>query len=243
MSPASERLDVLAHEHGLSAATRVQLDSLLQTLATDPAAPTTVTDPALAVDTHIADALDALSLDAVRSATQIADIGAGAGIPGLVLAAAIPGAGVSLVESVGKKCEFMRRAAQAAGITNAVVVNLRVEDWTAGIGVHDLVTARAVAPLGVLVEYAAPLLELGGSLIAWKGLIDQQEVNDAAAAASATGMESREVRHQPERRGAVARHLHVYTKVRETPERFPRRTGMARKRPITALFACFGVER
>ena len=243
MGAVHARLDQLAHEHGLSGATVEQLDSFVRTLAHDPTAPTTVTDPVLAVDAHIADSLDALAVEAVRQAIRIADIGAGAGVPGLVLAAALPGASVSLVESVGKKCDFMRRAAETAGLTNAGIVNLRVEDWTGGIGTHDLVTARALAPLGVLIEYAAPLLEVGGSLVAWKGQVDAGELNDAVAAAAATGMQGAEVRHQPERTGARSHYLHVYKKVRATPERFPRRAGMARKRPITALFACFGIER
>jgi 16S rRNA (guanine527-N7)-methyltransferase len=229
-----ERLTALAADFGLSATTLEQLSTLVRILDEDPTAPTTVTDPTQTVDAHIADSLDVLALEAIGRAGCIADIGAGAGFPGLVLAAALPAARVQLVESVGKKCDFIRRAAESAGLSNVEIVNARAEDWPAGIGIHDVVTARALAPLGVLVEYAAPLLHEGGILVAWKGSIDARERDDAAAAAGATGMEFAESLHQPERPGAAERHLHVFKKVRATPERFPRRPGMARKRPISA---------
>ena len=135
------------------------LDALLELLAADPAAPTRITEPGKAVDAHVADALVALELCEVRSARRIADLGSGAGFPGLVLAAALPEAEVSLVEASAKKCEFLTRATDAMGLANVDVVAERAEEWDRGMGRCDLVTARAVAPLNVLVEYAAPLLE------------------------------------------------------------------------------------
>jgi 16S rRNA (guanine527-N7)-methyltransferase len=128
----------------------------------------------------------------------------------------------------------MGRLAAAAGITNALPVHARAEAWPPGIGVHDLVTARALAPLTALVEYAAPLLGDGGHLVAWKGARDEAEEADGLAAADATGMALVEVHAITPRPGADRRHLHVFRKVAPTPERFPRREGMARKRPITA---------
>ena len=120
---------------------------LLELLHADPAAPTTVRDPAAAVDAHVADALVALELDRVRAARRIADLGAGAGFPGLVLAAALPDAAVALVEANGRKCAFLTRAAEAMGLANVEIVAARAESWPDGIGSRDLVTARAVAPL------------------------------------------------------------------------------------------------
>ena len=114
----------------------------------------------------------ALELDEVRRAREIADIGSGAGFPGLVLAAALPDAHVALVESSAKKCAFLERAVGAMRLHNVVAVPERAESWRAGMGSRDLVTARAVAPLNVLVEYAAPLLRVGGALVAWKGRRD-----------------------------------------------------------------------
>ncbi len=209
-----------------------RLDALLALIAEDPTAPTAVRDPARARDVHIADSLSALELPAVAAARAIADLGSGAGFPGLVLADTLPAARVALVESATRKCEFLRRAVAVMELDNADVVHARAEDWPDGIGRHDLVTVRALDMLSVLCEYAAPLLEAGGSLVAWKGARDPSEEADGAAAAAEVGLELVEVRSVTPYRGSRDRHLYLYSKVRPTPNRYPRRPGMARKRPI-----------
>jgi 16S rRNA (guanine527-N7)-methyltransferase len=211
-----------------------QLDRLLELLASDPTAPTTVRDPSAARDVHIADSLSALELPVVAGATAIADIGSGAGLPGLVLAAALPHAQVWLVEAASRKCEFLGRAVGAMELANAHVVHARAEDWPDGVGRHDLVTARAVDTLSVLCEYAAPLLADGGVLVAWKGVRDAGEEADGAAAAAELGLELVEIRPVTPYPTSRDRHLYLYSKVRPTPNRYPRRSGMARKRPISA---------
>lgn len=228
----SERLAELARAYRLPAGAVESLAALLRLLAEDDSAPTTVRRTERAVDVHVADSLSGLELAVVRRASRIADLGAGAGFPGLVLAAALPDARVALVESVGRKCAFMERAIAAAGVANAHVVCARAEEWRDGLGANDVVTARALAPLAVIAEYAAPLLALGGALVAWKGARDPGEEADAGAAAAELGLEEREVRRVEPFAGAEHRHLHVYSKVRETPPRFPRRAGIARKRPL-----------
>ena len=151
-----------------------------------------------------------------------------------MLAAALPAAYVSLVESVGRKCAWLERAVSAMGLTNADVVNARAEAWPAGLGAHDLVTARALASLNVLVEYAAPLLAAGGALVAWKGRRDPAEEADGAAAADALGMVGRDAVQVQPFADARERHLYLYLKVGPTPNGYPRRPGMASKRPIRA---------
>lgn len=228
------RLERLTAAHGLAADAIEPLERLLQLLRADPAAPTTVRDPTAAVDAHIADALVALDLDRMRAARRVADLGSGAGFPGLVLAVALPAAEVALVEANGRKCAFLERAVQEMGLLNVQIVAERVESWTEGIGGRDLVTGRAVAPLAVLIEYAAPLLAPDGALLAWKGRRDGEEERDGAAAAAATGLELSEVRPVEPWVGAEHLHLHVYVKVASTPNRYPRRPGMASKRPLRA---------
>jgi 16S rRNA (guanine527-N7)-methyltransferase len=224
----------LANRYRLPTHVRAPLGALLEALATDPHAPTTVREPSQAVHTHLADSLVALELPDVRAATAIADLGAGAGFPGLPLAIALPAAGVVLVESVARKCAFIGVAAEAAGLTNVEVVADRAESWSAGLGTRDLVTARALAPLAVLAEYAAPLLREGGVLVAWKGRRDAEEERDAVAAADQLGLAVEEVRPVRPYPAAEHRHLHVLRKLAPTPDRFPRRPGMARKRPLGA---------
>jgi 16S rRNA (guanine527-N7)-methyltransferase len=224
----------LTERYGLPAAAASRLSSLLDILADDSHAPTTVRSPEQAVDTHVADSLVALELPDVRAASAIADLGAGAGFPGLPLAVALPVAEAVLVESVARKCAFIRAAADAAGLTNVAVIADRAESWTAGLGTRDLVTARALAPLAVLAEYAAPLLREGGVLVAWKGRRDAEEELDAAVAAEQLGLAVEEIRAVRPYATAEHRHLHVLRKVAPTPDRFPRRPGMARKRPLGA---------
>jgi 16S rRNA (guanine527-N7)-methyltransferase len=231
VSDWERRLGDLAAQYDLSAAQTGALRGVLELLRDDPVAPTTVRDPAAAVDAHVADSLVALELDAVRDARTIADLGAGAGFPGLPLAVALPDARVWLVESVSRKCAFLERAVAAAGAANAEVACGRVESWA--VREVDLVCVRAVAPLAVLAEYAAPLLRVGGGLVAWKGRRDAAEERGGAAAAERLGLELASVVPVRPFPAAEYRHLHLYSKVRLTSPEFPRRPGMARKRPLS----------
>jgi 16S rRNA (guanine527-N7)-methyltransferase len=211
---------------------------LLEALAAEPDPHTTVSSPPEAMDVHVADSLSGLEVEELGRARQIADVGAGAGFPGLVLAVALPRARVDLIESAGRKTAVIGRLAQAARISNARAVTARAEEWAGagaplgGAGAYDAVTARAVAALPVLVEYAAPLLREGGVLVAWKGARVPGEEAAGDAAASVVGLESERVLRVEPFEGARDRHLHVYRKVAPTPERFPRRPGMAAKRPL-----------
>jgi 16S rRNA (guanine527-N7)-methyltransferase len=231
-----ETLAELAAEHRLPDAAADRFGALLDALAAEPDPHTTVSDPARAVDIHLRDSLSALGVDAVREASAIADIGAGAGFPGLPLAIALPGARVDLIESAGRKTAVIGRLAAAAGVENARAVTARAEEWAAGEGrgAYDVATARAVAPLAVLLEYAAPLLRLGGTFIAWKGAPDASEERAGDSAAAELGFERREIRPVTPFKDARELHLYLYSKVRDTPERFPRRPGMAAKRPLDA---------
>jgi 16S rRNA (guanine527-N7)-methyltransferase len=234
-SPVVEaRLNELAERYCLPTEASERLATLLDLVAAETASITSVRDPEQGVDVHVADSLVALDVDAVRAARTLADLGSGGGFPGLVLAIALPDARVALVESVGRKCAFLERAASALRLDNVTVVNARAESWPEGLGVHDVVTARALAPLGVLVEYAAPLLRDGGSLVAWKAHADADEEADAAVAAAALAMTRPAPRAVAPFPGAEARSLYLSLKVGSTPSGYPRRPGMARKRPFRA---------
>lgn len=226
------RLDELARRYGVPSSGVAALEAILALQAADPAASTTVRAVGEAVDRHVADSLVAVDLPAVRHARAIADLGAGAGWPGLALAAALPGARVSLVESAVRHCRYLERAVAAGRLENAVVVHARAEEWAEGIGAHDVVTARALAALPVLCEYAAPLLADGGVLVAWKGAVSSGESSAGAAAAAIVGLEPVEAVAVDPYPAAERRTLHVFRKVAPTPERFPRRAGMAVKRPL-----------
>jgi 16S rRNA (guanine527-N7)-methyltransferase len=229
---ASERLAELAALYGLDERAVAALGAILALQAEDPTASTTVRAPEQAVDRHVADSLVALEVPEVRGARRITDLGAGAGWPGLALAAALPLAHVALVESATRHCRYLETAVSVGGLANVEVVHARAEDWPAGLGAHDLVVARALASLPVVCEYAAPLLEDGGSLVAWKGAVDDAEAAAGASAAVVLGLEPAGVHPVRPWPGAERRTLHRFRKIGPTPPRFPRRPGMAVKRPL-----------
>jgi len=221
----------LLSDRGLPRRLAHQLQALLRLLAGSDA-PTAVHDPARGVNIHLADSLIGLDVPELRNARRVADLGTGAGLPGLPLALALPAARVDLVESQQRKCAFLERAIATLRVTNVAVVCARVEELDGAR--FDAVTARAVATLPVLCEYAAPLLAEAGVLVAWKGAVDRVEEADGLAAAAALGLERVAVRRVEPYRGSERRTLHVFRKVTPTPAGYPRRAGMASKRPLRA---------
>jgi 16S rRNA (guanine527-N7)-methyltransferase len=211
---------------------RAALEKVLELLAEERASVSSVVD-GRAWKVHVADSLTGLEIPELREAGRIADVGAGAGFPGLALAVALPGSRVDLIESIRRKCEFMSGAADAAGITNATVLNTRSEELASGDGreAYDVVTARAVGRLSTLAELASPLLKPNGVLVAWKGKRDPDEEDQLQRAAGGLAMRPETILDVGDRAGSQHRHLHVIRKVTPTPAYLPRRPGMAKKRP------------
>jgi 16S rRNA (guanine527-N7)-methyltransferase len=211
---------------------RAALQKVLDLLADERASVSSITDER-AWKVHVADSLTGLEMRELREATKIADIGSGAGFPGFALATALPQARVDLVESVGRKCDFMQRAIDEAGISNARVINSRSEEWatTEGLEAYEAVTARAVGRLSTLAELASPLLVDGGVLVAWKGKRDEDEEAQLNRAAPQLAMHPEQILHVGPYAGSQHRHLHLIRKRGETPPGLPRRPGMAKKRP------------
>jgi 16S rRNA (guanine527-N7)-methyltransferase len=163
-----------------------------------------------------------------------ADIGSGAGFPGLVLALACPESNWLLLEASGKKCGFLRRCMEELRIENARVLALRAEEAgrdTALRGRFDVATARAVAALPVLLEYALPLLTVGGTFIAAKGpaLAAEEEAAAKALAVLGAALGPRQEFTLP---GGERRVIACYRKTAATPAAYPRRAGMPEKRPL-----------
>lgn len=217
----------------LSEAQRATITLVLELLEVERASVSSVTDPGRAWRVHVADSLTGLEFEQLATARRIADIGSGAGFPGLVLAVALPNAQVDLIESVGRKCEFIQRALDAAGIGNARVLNARSEELAHAEGreAYAAVTARAVGRLSTLAELASPLLVDGGVLVAWKGKRDPDEEAQLANAAQELAMRPEQILHVGPYAGSEHRHLHLLRKSGPTPAELPRRPGMAKKRP------------
>ena len=200
---------------------------------------TAVTEPDAVARLHLLDALSALPLlDALPQASpgsgRALDLGSGGGVPGLVLALARPGRRWLLVDSVRKKADALRGFVETLGVGGVEVVAERAEILGRD-GTHreryGLVVARACAPLPVLVEYALPLLAVGGTLVAWKGRIADEELRAGAAAAAACGGGVPSVHPS----GVVELGDHrfvVVPKAAPTSERYPRRPGQPSRSPL-----------
>jgi 16S rRNA (guanine527-N7)-methyltransferase len=223
----------LTPTHSLDREGRAALEAVLGLLEEERASVSSVTAPQQAWKVHVEDSLTGLEVEELREAERIADIGSGAGFPGLVLAVALPQAEVDLVESVGRKCAFVERAIEATGIGNGRVLCERSEELAAAAGreIYDVVTARAVGRLSTLAELASPLLHEEGVLVAWKGKRDDEEEEQLRQAGERLAMRAEAILDVGDRAGSRHRHLHVLRKVGPTPADLPRRAGMAKKRP------------
>lgn len=198
-----------------------------------------------ALDTLVGDALALLDMLPVQEAAgamppgRLLDLGSGNGAPGLPLAVAAPELRVVLLDSAGKKCEFLSHVVAQLGLSGRVlVVCARSEAYTAagaeGREAFDLVTARAVGELAEIVELAAPALAVGGRLLAVKsgsGVGREKPAGDAAA--TVCGLDPGPVvrlEASPVPDSVCA----AYRKVARTPDWLPRRPGVAGRRPLPA---------
>jgi 16S rRNA (guanine527-N7)-methyltransferase len=209
------------------------LEALLELLA-EPRAPIAGSTVERARQVHIADSLSGLEIEPLRAAGRIADLGSGAGLPGLVLAASRPESRFDLLESISRRCDFLLEAIDRMGLANARVICERSEEWARGEGreAYDAVTARSVGRLAALAELASPLLRDGGVLVAWKGARSDQEEAELARAADRLAMEPIEIRSVRPFQASRNRHIHLLRKNGPTPNELPRRPGMAAKRPF-----------
>jgi 16S rRNA (guanine527-N7)-methyltransferase len=164
---------------------------------------------------HVEGSLAALP-HVARFAGPIVDVGSGGGSPGIPLAAALPDRGVTLLEANARKAAFLERI--AAGFPNVSVVRGRAEEHA--VDVYGVAVARALAPPPVAAEWCLPLVWPGGGVVLYVGRTADLEAVAHVAAKIGGG--------EPELQGGVI----VIPKVAPTPAGFPRRPGMARKRPL-----------
>jgi 16S rRNA (guanine527-N7)-methyltransferase len=204
----------------LDAALRAYRDLLVA----EPVSVTSVRDAGAAWDLHVADALTALDLVLRLEPGTVVDVGSGGGSPGLPIALAA-GIDVTLLEASAAKCDFLRRTCSALGLA-CPVVHGRSEDFARGDGREgfDLALARALAPPAAAAELCLPLVRTGGHVLLWTADTDVAALERVATEVGGALAETAVVRPN--------RHLILLVKCRHTPDRFPRRPGMATKRPL-----------
>lgn len=227
-----ERLVRAADAMGVHVDTDAARDlvELLRRMQSEPQNLTAVSDEAEGVDRHLADSLAALTLELPEG--PVADIGSGGGMPGLVLARMLPQRDVTLIESERRKAEWLARA--SAQMPRVRVCAERTEEVaTREREGFAVVTARAVAPPSSTLELAAPLVAVGGMLVAWTGTDSGGEWAGLAPVARHLGFDdgcARIVTPFPHAR----RMLMVFRKHSAAPAAYPRRPGRATKRPLDA---------
>ena len=193
---------------------------------------TAITDPREMALKHFADSLCLLSYDNLAPSASLIDIGTGAGFPGLPLKIMRGDLQVTLLDSLEKRCNFLHKVISELGLTNIEVVWDRAE--TAGQNQafranFTYATARAVADLPVLLEYALPLLSLYGKFFALKGKKQDSPMDHALTALG--GELSQEVGYNLPITGEERR-LYIFSKLSPTPDKYPRRPGKATKKPL-----------
>src|SRR5437867_2158318 len=167
--------------------------------------------------------------------SPVIDIGTGAGIPGLPFKIARPDLEMTLVEASAKKVQFLQETVQELQLRGMAVFHARAEDLAhdpAHREAYPLALARAVAPLRILAELALPFLHLGGYLATPKGSGAEREVREAATALSVLGGTVQLVKRLELTGPGPVPTLVLVRKAAETPERYPRRAGIPRKRPL-----------
>jgi 16S rRNA (guanine527-N7)-methyltransferase len=188
---------------------------------------TSIREPERLWEVHVEDALTAVPVLRRLAPRSAVDVGSGGGSPGIPLAV-VTGVETTLLEATGTKCAFLRRAVEAVGAPCAVVHD-RSEQFARGAGrdAFDCAVARALAPPPGAAELCLPLVRAGGHAILYTAATDISDVERAAAHVGGAVVETVDV--SPNRR------LIVLAKTAPTPDRFPRRPGMATTRPLVRV--------
>ncbi len=187
---------------------------------------TAITEPEAVIKKHFCDSLLPLSLPHLTKGLCCVDVGSGAGFPGIPIGIMRPDLQITLLDSLGKRVEFLSMICRELSLENCRAVKSRAEDAKEYRESFDVAFSRGVARLSVLSEYCLPLVKKGGVMIALKSLSARDEAAEATHAAEVLGGRICGVF------GGKERNAVVIEKVLPTPEKYPRRAGIPEKRPL-----------
>lgn len=193
---------------------------------------TAITEPKDVAALHLLDSLALIKLAGLERGSLV-DVGCGAGFPGVPVAIARPELEVTLLDSLGKRIDFLRDACGKLGLENVTCVHARAEEFEERER-FDFASSRAVAALPVLCELCLPLVKVGGLMLAMKSTNSKEEINGAKQAMEILGGKIEWVRDYTTPTTDVTHRIVAVRKVSPTPKKYPRRFAQIKKQPLGA---------
>lgn len=195
---------------------------------------TAITDESGVALKHFADSLSLLNFVDIPQNSTLADVGTGAGFPGVVLKIARPDIKLTLIDSLNKRLVFLGEVCAQLGI-EAELIHSRAEDGARDEKLResfDFAVSRAVARMNVLSEYCLPYVKVGGAFCAMKGAQANEEFKESLNAINTLGgkLEKKYFFELPENGGERA--IAVVRKVRNTPQKYPRQSGKIKAKAL-----------
>ena len=190
---------------------------------------TAITEPSQVAKLHLLDSISLLAVQAL-SGKRLIDVGCGAGFPGVPVKIACPGVQLTLLDSLGKRMNWLADILPQLGV-EAECVTARAEEAVVDRREsYDVATSRAVARLNILLELTAPYVKVGGYVLAMKGTAAKEELDEAKTAIKKLGLKLEAVREFPQE--DTAHTVIVLKKVAPTPTQFPRRYAKIKQAPL-----------
>ena len=193
---------------------------------------TAITEPADIATLHFLDSVAMLTLADLKG-KKMADVGTGAGFPGVPLRIVEPSIRLTLLDSLNKRIDFLKEVCEDLGLADVECIHGRAEEFAVGHREsYDIVTSRAVANLQMLSELCLPLVKVGGYFLSMKSVESEQEVNDAKSAIKTLGGKIEKVVDYTIPGTEIQHRLIFIKKIQETPKKYPRAFAKIKKNPL-----------
>ena len=194
---------------------------------------TAITDPNEVILKHF---IDSLTINKyIKENSTLADVGTGAGFPGIPLKILRPDLKITLVDSLNKRINFLNEVINKLNLVNIETIHSRIEDFGKDKKYResfDFVTARAVANLAVLSEYLLPIAKVGGQCVCMKGSSVEEELSNGKNAIKVLGGKIKNIDEFVLPDSDMSRNVIIIDKIKNTPNKYPRKAGIPVKEPL-----------